>query len=74
MDASLARRLVAEAPGTGLLILFGPGSVVAALAVGDGTLDYAALGIVGLSFGLVIALVIHAFGSTSGAHTSCGPT
>ena len=68
MDASLSRRLVAEAVGTGLLIIFGPGSVVAALAVGDGNLDYAALGIVGLSFGLVVALVIHAFGSTSGAH------
>jgi glycerol uptake facilitator protein len=68
VDASLARRLLAEALGTGLLILFGPGSVVAALAVGDGKLDYAALGIIGLSFGLVVALVIHAFGSTSGAH------
>ena len=68
MDASLARRLVAEAVGTGLLILFGPGSVVAALAVGDGALDYAGLGIIGLSFGLVVALVIYAFGSTSGAH------
>jgi glycerol uptake facilitator protein len=68
VDANLARRLIAEAVGTGLLILFGPGSVVAALAVGDGVLDYAGLGIIGLSFGLVVALVIYAFGSTSGAH------
>ena len=68
MDASLPRRLVAEALGTGLLILFGPGSVVAALRVGGGELDYAGLGIIGLSFGLVVALVIYAFGSTSGAH------
>lgn len=68
MDASLSRRLLAEAVGTGLLILFGPGSVVAALALGDGALDYAGLGIIGLSFGLVVALVIYAFGSTSGAH------
>ena len=68
MDASLPRRLAAEALGTGLLILFGPGSVVAALAVGGGELDYAGLGIIGLSFGLVVALVIYAFGSTSGAH------
>ena len=68
MDASLFRRLTVEAVGTGLLILFGPGSVVAALAVGDGSLDYAGLGIIGLSFGLVVALVIYAFGSTSGAH------
>jgi glycerol uptake facilitator protein len=68
VDASLPRRLVTEAVGTGLLILFGPGSVVAALRVGGGTLDYAGLGIIGLSFGLVVALVIYAFGSTSGAH------
>jgi glycerol uptake facilitator protein len=68
VDASLPRRLVTEAIGTGLLILFGPGSVVAALALGDGALDYAGLGIIGLSFGLVVALVIYAFGSTSGAH------
>jgi glycerol uptake facilitator protein len=41
---------------------------VAALRVGGGELDYAGLGIIGLSFGLVVALVIYAFGSTSGAH------
>jgi glycerol uptake facilitator protein len=68
VDASLPRRLVVEALATGLLILFGPGSVVAALAVGDGTLDYAGLGMIALSFGLVVALVIYAFGSTSGSH------
>jgi glycerol uptake facilitator protein len=68
VDASLPRRLVTEAVGTGLLILFGPGSVVAALALGDGALDYAGLGIIGLSFGLVVALVVYAFGTTSGAH------
>jgi glycerol uptake facilitator protein len=68
MTSNLLRRLAAEAIGTALLILFGPGSVVAALAVGDGQLDYAGLGIVGLSFGLVVALVIYAFGTTSGAH------
>ena len=49
MDASLSRRLATEALGTDLLILFGPGSVVAALAVGKGALDYAGLGIIGLS-------------------------
>jgi glycerol uptake facilitator protein len=68
VDASLVRRLAAEAVGTGLLIVFGPGSVVAALAVGKGSLDYAGLGVIGISFGLVVALVIYAFGSTSGAH------
>ena len=68
MDASLGRRLAAEALGTALLILFGPGSVVAALRLGDGELDYAGLGMVALSFGLLVALVIYAFGTTSGAH------
>jgi glycerol uptake facilitator protein len=68
VDASLTRRLITEAVGTGLLILFGPGSVVAALAVGGGELDYAGLGMIALSFGLVVALVIYAFGSTSGCH------
>ena len=68
MDASLGRRLCAEALGTALLIIFGPGSVVAALYLGDGELDYAGLGMISLSFGLVVALVIYAFGTTSGAH------
>jgi glycerol uptake facilitator protein len=68
VDASLPRRLVVEAIATGLLILFGPGSVVAALAVGGGELDYAGLGMIALSFGLVVALIIYAFGSTSGSH------
>lgn len=68
MDATLARRLAAEALGTALLVVFGPGSLVAALRLGDGELDYAGLGMVALSFGLVVALVVYAFGSTSGAH------
>jgi glycerol uptake facilitator protein len=68
MDSSLIRRLAAEAVGTALLIVFGPGSVVAALRLGGGELDYAGLGMIALSFGLVVAIVIYAFGTTSGAH------
>jgi glycerol uptake facilitator protein len=49
-------------------VLFGAGSVVASLLVGDGTLDYPALGMIALAFGLIIAIVIYAFGTTSGAH------
>lgn len=64
---NLLRRCAAEFVGTALLIVFGPGAVVAALTVGD-TVDYATLGVIGLSFGLVVAIVIYAFGSTSGAH------
>ena len=44
MDAPLARRLLAEGVGTGILVLFGAGSVVAALTLGDGKPDYAGLG------------------------------
>ncbi|NUW42048.1 MIP/aquaporin family protein [Nonomuraea rhodomycinica] len=68
MVGDLPRRLVAEAIGTLLLVLFGAGSVVAALIMGKGELTYAALGFISLSFGLVVALVVYAFGTTSGAH------
>ncbi|MEV2273746.1 MIP/aquaporin family protein [Nonomuraea africana] len=68
MVGDLPRRLVAEAIGTMLLILFGAGSIVAALVIGNGQLDYAGLGIISLSFAVVVAIVIYAFGSTSGAH------
>lgn len=67
MSASLARRVLAEFVGTALLVLFGAGSVVAALSLGGG-IDYAGLGIIALAFGLVVALVIYALGATSGAH------
>ena len=49
MPPALGRRLLAEAIGTALLVVFGPGSVVAALTVGRGSLDYAGLGMIGLS-------------------------
>jgi len=68
MVGDLPRRLVAEAIGTMLLVLFGAGSVVSALVMQNGRLDYAALGIISFSFAVVVALVIYAFGSTSGAH------
>jgi glycerol uptake facilitator protein len=68
MAPDLGRRLLAEAIGTALLVVFGAGSVVAALRLGNGNLDYAGLGIIALSFALVIAAVIYAFGTTSGAH------
>jgi glycerol uptake facilitator protein len=65
---TLVRRLCAETLGTGLLVLFGAGSVVAALRAGSGRLDYAGLGMIGIAFALVIAVAIYAFGTTSGAH------
>lgn len=68
MNPDLPRRMLAEFVGTALLVVFGAGAVVAALEVGQGQLDYAGLGIIALSFALVIAAVIYMFGTTSGAH------
>ncbi len=68
MESHQPRRLLAEAVGTALLVFFGPGAAVAALTVGGGEFDYAGLGMIALSFGLIVAVVIYAFGTTSGAH------
>ena len=68
MNADPGRRLLAEAIGTGILVLFGAGSVVAALTFGGGDLDYAGLGVMAITFALAIAVAIYAFGNTSGAH------
>lgn len=67
-QAQLVRRLVAEAVGTAMLVLFGTGSVIAALTMGQGKLDYAGLGFISLAFAIVVALVIYGFGPVSGAH------
>lgn len=68
MDGGLVRRLVAELVGTALLVLFGTGSVIAALTVGDGALDYAGLGFISLAFAVVVALMVYGVGPVSGAH------
>lgn len=60
--------MIAEAIGTALLVLVGAGSVVAALTLGDGVLDFGGLGFVALAFAIVIAVVIYGFGPVSGAH------
>lgn len=68
MQATLLRRLLAEFVGTAVLVLFGAGSVVAAITLGNGGLDYAGLGIVSLAFALAVALAVYTVGPTSGAH------
>jgi glycerol uptake facilitator protein len=68
MQVSLAQRVVAEVVGTAILVLFGAGSVVAALTMGGGELDYAGLGMIAFAFAFAIAVAIYAFGTTSGAH------
>jgi glycerol uptake facilitator protein len=68
MEVTLVRRLAAEVAGTAILVLFGAGSVVAALTMGGGDLAYPGLGMVAIAFGLAVAIAIYAFGTTSGAH------
>ena len=72
MDSfSLGQRALAEALGTGLLVLVGPGSVVATLALaGDSTPAITGSDLLGISFafGFIIAVVVYAFGKVSGAH------
>jgi glycerol uptake facilitator protein len=74
MQAALVRRLLAEVLGTALLVLVGAGSVVAALTAGRGQLAYAGLGFISLAFGIVVAVVVYAFGPVSGAHINPGVT
>jgi glycerol uptake facilitator protein len=65
MNAALGRRLLAEFVGSTLLVIFGAGALVAALETGQGELDYAGLGIVAISFALVVAAVVYADGPPS---------
>lgn len=68
LQGDLARRLLAEVVGTFLLVVFGAGSLVAAIMVGRGKVDYAGIGIIAFSFAFVIAAAIYAFGTVSGCH------
>lgn len=69
-ESALWQKLLAEFIGTALLVLFGAGAVTAtfALATRAGFPSEADFGIIGLSFAIVIAAVIYAFGRISGAH------
>ena len=72
MDSyTLGQRALAEALGTGLLVIVGPGSVVATLVLaGDSTPAITGSDLLGISFafGFIIAVVVYAFGKVSGAH------
>jgi glycerol uptake facilitator len=68
---SLGQRAVSEALGTALLVLVGPGSVVAALVLaGDSTPAIRGGDLLGISFafGFVIAAAVYALGKVSGCH------
>ncbi|HEY3188011.1 MAG TPA: MIP/aquaporin family protein [Solirubrobacteraceae bacterium] len=71
MEHSLAQRAAAESLGTALLVLVGPGSVVATLVLaGDAKPAITGADLLGISFafGLVIAALVYALGKVSGCH------
>jgi glycerol uptake facilitator protein len=71
MQYSLPQRVLAETLGTALLVLVGPGSVVATLTLaGDSTPAITGADLLGISFafGLIIAALVYALGKVSGCH------
>jgi glycerol uptake facilitator protein len=71
MEHSLGQRALAEVLGTALLVLVGPGSVVATLVLaGHSTPAITGADLLGISFafGLVIAALVYALGKVSGCH------
>jgi glycerol uptake facilitator protein len=68
---SLGQRALAETLGTALLVLVGPGSVVATLVLaGDSSPAITGADLLGISFafGLIIAALVYALGKVSGCH------
>jgi glycerol uptake facilitator protein len=68
---SLGQRAFAEVLGTALLVLVGPGSVVATLVLaGDSTPAITGADLLGISFafGLIITALVYALGKVSGCH------
>jgi glycerol uptake facilitator protein len=71
MEYSLQQRAFAEVLGTALLVLVGPGSVVATLVLaGDSKPAITGADLLGISFafGLIIAALVYAIGKVSGCH------
>src|ERR671932_2139072 len=71
MEYSLPQRAFAEVLGTALLVLVGPGSVVATLVLaGDSKPAITGADLLGISFafGLIIAALVYALGKVSGCH------
>ena len=70
-EHTLSQRFLAETLGTALLVLVGPGSVVATLVLaGDKVPAIDGSDLLGISFafGLVITALVYAIGKVSGCH------
>jgi glycerol uptake facilitator protein len=71
VEFSLGQRWLAETVGTALLVLVGPGSVIATLILaGKSTPAVTGADLLGISFafGLVITALVYAIGKVSGCH------
>ena len=70
-EHTLSQRAVAETLGTALLVLVGPGAVVATLVLaGESTPAVTGSDLLGISFafGLIITALVYAIGKVSGCH------
>ena len=67
-DSTTAQKVAAEVIGTGVLVLFGCGSVVYAVESAGDAGFVTTTTTVGLTFGLALMVMIYAFGRVSGAH------
>src|SRR5829696_1131801 len=68
---SLGQRAMAESLGTAMLVLVGPGSLVATLALaGDSAPAITGADLLGISFafGFIIAAAVYGLGKVSGCH------
>src|SRR5690242_7213170 len=68
---SLGQRMLAESLGTAMLVLVGPGSVVATLVLaGDAKPAVSGADLLGISFafGFIIPAAVYALGKVSGCH------
>src|SRR3954466_10680621 len=77
MQYSLPQRALAETLGTALLVLVGPGSVVATLALaGDATPAVTGADLLGISFafGFIITAAVYALGEGPGCAITPGVT
>ncbi len=70
----LLRKSVAEFIGTYIFVLFGPGSIVAFIAVFKSTLNPSTLFYLASTFGLGIAIAIMAVANISGGHVNLAVT
>jgi glycerol uptake facilitator protein len=64
----MGRAALAEAYGTFLLTMIGPGTITAVTFLDNGTVTGAGLGFIGLAHGIALLLAVYTIGRVTGAH------